>query len=93
MAVIFTVVENNNKKNKLVHGMFTELGKAVDVAGNVAAKTNTVRIEERILDTKYDHVSSDPNRLYEGIVAVYDNTGKIIEDNRVQFVKSLGILR
>lgn len=93
MASIFILIEDENLENDLIHGIFTELSKAVDTAKTITVRDefNELKIQERLLDVKFQYGQSTNVSPYGGIVAMFDKTGKPIADRHVVRTDDLGL--
>lgn len=94
MSSIFMITETELHEEGYLHGVYTDLEKAVANAANIKKgfPTNELVIEERLLNTPFRYgFSGSANEPYGGIVAVYDAQGNIKEDYRKAVAESLGL--
>lgn len=92
MASIFVLIEDENLEVDLIQGIFTDLPKAVEAAKTVRVRDefNTVKIQERLLNTSYQLCTTSASLPHAGIVAVYDRNGTVIENRHVMSSDALG---
>lgn len=92
MSTIFVLIEDENLEVDLIQGIFTELPKAVEAAKTVRVRDefNTIKIQERLLNTSYQLCTPASNLPQAGIIAVYDKNGVAIENRHVMSTDALG---